>query len=57
MTMEVNICHDDIDDDEIDGEPEHVLGIDDLHLAQLALLQRHLQPSIFFSQYFYDLKF
>ena len=42
----INIYYDDIDDDEIDGEPEHVLGIDDLHLAQLALLQRHLKSSL-----------
>ena len=36
-------CYDDIDDDE---KPEHMLGRDNWHLAQLTLLQRHLKTSL-----------
>lgn len=42
-----DLGNDDVDDDDtgndnIDDKPEHVLSGDNWHLAQLALLQRHL---------------
>lgn len=42
-----DLGNDDVDDDDtgndnIDDKPEHVLSGDNRHLAQLALLQRHL---------------